>query len=55
MRRFFDKWLVDSPLYVLKTGAWSCGGFLTPPLAKYDPFPMVIELKTAFQPLSQIA
>ena len=31
------------------------GGFMTPPLAKYDPFPMVIELKTAFQPLSQTA
>ena len=27
MRRFFDKWLVDSPMYVLKSGACSCGGF----------------------------
>ena len=30
-------------------------GFSDPPLFKYDPFPMVIELKTPFQLLSLIS
>ena len=31
------------------------GVFLTPPLAKYDPFPMVIELKQPLAPLQSIS